>query len=135
MPKLFDLQYGRKFSMMDDDVIAMADSYDGYASWQIRIANYGLLIEQVEFRQCDGKPFEEFNVELPDGYVESLQQKAMSVGFASFPDHFETKIDIYMALSYTLVIRTGGELKRGGVPGVTERELTKPLPAGERFVF
>ena len=101
--------------MLEDDVLAMAESCDQTFShsWQIRIAKYGLLAQQVSSHDSDfrDRVEREFFVELPQGFVDELTQKIESVGYEHFPRKFEEKMETYPSWTLGMFCRSNGRLK------------------------
>ena len=116
MPILHNLVDDHPFPMMEDDVLAMAQSCDQtfHYSWQIRIANYGLLAQQVSSRDSDFRKRveREFFVELPEGFVDQLTQKIESVGYEHFPRNFEGVLETFPSWTFLMFCRSNGRLKK-----------------------
>ena len=86
------------FPIQEDEVLAVAWGFPGFTDdltmWEVRIADYGFLVQYVNVL-APGRPsrFEEHVTELPKDFCERLRDKADKIGFARFSGRYPTTWD------------------------------------------
>lgn len=92
-----DLWTLRQFPIQEENVLVEASDTppwpgDGIST-SLRIADYGLLVQHVEhYGYGQEKRFDENIVELPDGFCDALQRKAVEIGFEHFRDDYPSPL-------------------------------------------
>ena len=86
------------FPIRDEDVLCVACSISGFAEdltdWEVRIADYGLLVQHVDVWELSRKShFEQRIAELPAGFCDELRDKVAQIGFERFPERYKTTWD------------------------------------------
>ncbi len=131
----WELRTTHPFPIRNEDVLFVASFSDGWVDdpidWQIRIANYGLLVQRVTFYGRRDPDEEEYITELSDESCESLLAKASEIGFASLAEKYHGVTDFPIL---TIGVRlSDGTLKRVMLECTVSREGQAAVDEGHFF--
>ncbi len=132
----WELRTTHPFPIRDEDVLFVASFSDGWVDdpigWQVRIANYGLLVQRVTFYGHRQDPdVEEYVAELSDGVCESLLAKVSEIGFATLAENYHGVTDFPI---FKLGVRLpNGMLKSVMLECAVSREGQEAVDEGHFF--